>query len=178
MSKTVSLGLVLACVLVVVPALAQDGSSSSIAPDMSSSMASSTAPDVSSNAPLARPEVAAPDQATIEAWQGVISSQIQAFRVHDSPGALKFASAEFQKSFTDPELFYKAIIGSGYQPIADSKSESFGPFQLLTEDAALQDVRLTGADQSVYEAIYQMVREAAGWRVSGVQLVKTKAIGV
>jgi hypothetical protein len=43
---------------------------------------------------------------------------------------------------------------------------------------ALQDVKLLGTDQSVYEAIYQMVKEPEGWRVAGVQLLKTPAIGV
>lgn len=178
MNRLVSLAVVLACATAA-PALAQDASSS-MAPDMSSSapMASSVAPDMSSSAPAASSEMPAPDQAMVDEWQGVVSAQILAFRTHDAPSALKYASAQFQATFTDPEKFYAAIIGSGYGPIATSKAESFGPFQLVTDDTVLQDVKLTGTDQSVYEAIYQLVKEAGGWRVAGVQMVKTPAIGV
>ena len=172
MNKTVSLCLVLSYTMLLTPALGQEASSAPLAPETSASMPA----DTSSSAAPAETPVA--DQAMIDAWQGSITSQIQAFRTHDAPGALKLASAEFHKSFTDPELFYKAIIGSGYQPIVDSRSESFGDHKLIAPDMALQDVKLLGTDQSVYEAIYQMVKEPEGWRVAGVQLLKTPAIGV
>lgn len=111
-------------------------------------------------------------------WQTVISAQIEAFRKHDAPTALNYASEEFHKQFADPNAFFSAIIASGYSPIMDSLSESFGAFELQGENEVLQEVRLTGTDQSVYEAIYELTHEAAGWRVHGVQLVKTKAIGI
>lgn len=161
MTKAVSLGVLLVSLLVSAPVTAQDASSAPSAP-----------------APPAAASQPAPDQAAIAAWQGVISAQILAFRTHDAPGALKFASAEFHKTFTDPEQFYRAIIGSGYQPIADSRDESFGPYELVAADTVIQDVKLTGTDQTVYEAIYQLIREPDGWRVAGVQLMKTQAIGV
>jgi hypothetical protein len=178
MNRTLSVGVVLACVMVAGPGLAQD-TGSSMAPDMSSSMAPmSPAPDLSSSAPASASEMPAPDQAVVDEWQGVVSAQIVAFRTHDAPGALKYASAPFHASFTDPEKFYAAIIASGYGPIVTSKSESFGPFQMVADGMVLQDVKLTGTDQSVYEAIYQLTKEADGWRVAGVQMVKTPAIGV
>ena len=173
MTKLVSIGAMLACVMAVGPALAQDASSS-MAPEMSSSMA----PDMSSSAPASSSEMPAPDQAVVDEWQQVVSAQILAFRTHDAPGALKYASAPFHAKFTDPEAFFAAIISSGYGPIVQSKSESFGPFQMVADGMVLQDVKLTGTDQSVYEAIYQLTKEADGWRVAGVQMMKTPAIGV
>lgn len=111
-------------------------------------------------------------------WQTVIHAQIEAFRNHDAPTALSYASEEFHKQFTDPNAFFVAIIASGYSPIMESLSESFGSFELQGENEVLQEVRLTGTDQNVYEAIYELTRETAGWRVHGVQLIKTKAIGI
>jgi hypothetical protein len=111
-------------------------------------------------------------------WQMVISAQIEAFREHDAPTALSYASEAFHKQFADPDAFFAAIISSGYSPIMESLSESFGAFELQGETEVLQEVRLTGTDQTVYEAIYELTHEAAGWRVHGVQLIKTKAIGI
>jgi len=111
-------------------------------------------------------------------WQEVIHAQIEAFRNHDAPAALSYASEEFHKQFADPNAFFVAIISSGYSPIMESLSESFGAFELQGDTEVLQEVRLTGTDQTVYEAIYELTHEAAGWRVHGVQLVKTKAIGI
>ena len=112
------------------------------------------------------------------AWQAVIAGQIQAFRNHDAPGALSFAAASFHQTFTDPKQFFITIIASGYSPIMESRSQTFGAYKLLSADSVLQDVKLLGNDQSIYEAIYQLDREAAGWRVHGVQLVKTTAVGI
>ena len=111
-------------------------------------------------------------------WQTVIHAQIEAFRQHDAPTALSYASEEFHKQFADPNAFFVAIIASGYSPIMESLSESFGAFELQGENEVLQEVRLTGSDQTVYEAIYELTHETAGWRVHGVQLIKTKAIGI
>lgn len=111
-------------------------------------------------------------------WQTVIHAQIEAFRQHDASTALSYASEEFHKQFADPNAFFMTIISSGYSPIMESLSESFGAYELQGETEVLQEVRLTGADQTVYEAIYELTHETAGWRVHGVQLLKTKAIGI
>jgi hypothetical protein len=111
-------------------------------------------------------------------WQLPIAGQILAFRRHDAPGALFFAAASFHATFADPNDFFAAIVNSGYAPIMNSTSQSFGPYQLVAPDQVLQDVKLIGTDQSIYEAIYALTREADGWRVSGVQLAKTPGIGV
>ncbi len=137
--------------------------------------------------PVAAPSVAPPaasapeltaDPATASAWQLVIASQIQAFRDHDAVAALNYAGDEFHKSFADPRDFFMSIINSGYSPIMESVSQSFGPYKLVAPDMVLQEVKLTGSDQSVYEAIYQLSHEAAGWRVHGVQLMKTQSLGI
>ncbi len=111
-------------------------------------------------------------------WQSVISGQIQAFRDRDAPAAFSYASTPFHSGFPSPELFFVAIIGSGYAPIMDSTSHSFGRFTMLTPEAVIQIVKLVDKNQHLFEAAYQMVHEETGWRVSGVQLNQTPGIGV
>jgi len=111
-------------------------------------------------------------------WQTVIASQILAFRTHDADAALNYAGDAFHKSFSDPREFFVAIMGSGYSPIMESVSQSFGHYKILSPDLVLQEVKLTGSDQTVYEALYQLSHEASGWRVLGVQLMKTRSLGI
>jgi hypothetical protein len=116
--------------------------------------------------------------AAIEPWQSVITSQIEAFRAKDAPGAFKYAGAGFQVAFPTAEAFFGAIVGSGYAPIMESRSHTFGEFQKMGDKAVVQEVKLVGNDQSLYEAFYQLAEEADGWRVQGVQLLKQAGIGV
>jgi hypothetical protein len=111
-------------------------------------------------------------------WQAVIAGQIQAFRLHDAPGVLKFAGASFHDAYPDPEDFFRAIAHMGYAPIMDSRSQSFGPYRVVTPNLVLQEVEVTAHDMTIYEALYQLVREPEGWRVYGVQLTRTDGVGV
>jgi hypothetical protein len=111
-------------------------------------------------------------------WQATVTGQIEAFRAHDAAGAFGYASAPFHRSFPTAEAFFLAIIGSGYGPIMESRSHSFGEYQVLADDSVLQEVELVGTDQSLYGAIYQLGEEADGWRVMGVQLTKQPGMGI
>jgi hypothetical protein len=128
--------------------------------------------------PLLAQDTPAPADPDAIEWQSVIAGQILAFRTHDAVGALHFAGAAFHQTYSDPKQFFLAIIGAGYAPIMESHGQSFGPYKKVADDLVIQDVMITGNDQSVYEAIYQLRKEAEGWRVLGVQLSKTPAVGV
>ena len=110
-------------------------------------------------------------------WQAVITGQVEAFRASDGPAALSFAAAGFKESFTDPAVFVQAIREWGYSAIVDSRSHSFGAYQLVDPNLALQAVTFTGPDQALYQAIYRMEREEPGWRIGGVQMMKTSGMG-
>jgi len=127
-------------------------------------------------APAARDTQAVP--ASEAPWQDVITAQIVAFREHDAPGAFQYSAAAFQKAFPTAEAFFATIIGSGYGPIMDSTSHTFGDFTRLDEHSVAQEVMFTGKDLSRSEAIYILTEEEGGWRVSGVQLAKTPGISV
>lgn len=114
---------------------------------------------------------AAPDPSAAD-WQQVIQAQVQAFRDHDAAAAFSYSAAQFHTQFKDPEDFFLAIVNAGYAPMMESQSESFGPYEQPTPDTVLQDVKFVGQDQNFYEAIYQLTKEAGGWRIVAVQLGK------
>lgn len=124
---------------------------------------------------------AAPAQAQEEPpapeWQVVITGQVEAFRSHDAPVAMSFAAASFQQTFATPKEFEAAVRSWGYAAIMDSRSHSFGVYQQINETMLLQAVMFTGPDSILYEAIYQLNKEETGWRVGGVQLMKTAGMG-
>lgn len=111
-------------------------------------------------------------------WQAVITGQVDAFHAEDGTAALGFAGEGFKARFTDPALFLQAIREWGYSAIMESSSHSFGAYQIIDPDHVLQVVDFTGPDQVIYQAIYQLVREPEGWRIGGVQMVKTGGMGV
>src|SRR5882724_10245432 len=78
-------------------------------------------------APVRADDVKTPADPSPVEWQATIAGQILAFRTHDAPGALSFASAVFHQTYSDPRDFFIAIITSGYEPIMESTSQSFGP---------------------------------------------------
>ncbi|MGV8954180.1 MAG: DUF4864 domain-containing protein [Cypionkella sp.] len=112
-------------------------------------------------------------------WQAAITGQIEAFRSGDGVAALDYAGAAFKAQFTDPEAFVTAIAASGYGPIVASRSHSFGDFNKVGDSIVLQVVKFVGPDQSLYEALYQMMNETdVGWRVQGVALKKEPGVAI
>ena len=123
------------------------------------------------------PAAQAQDDPLAAEWQAVITGQVEAFRHHDGTAALSFAGTFFQQNFADPEIFLQQIDAWGYGAIMESRSHSFGPYQQVEPNVVLQAVRFIGPDSVLYEAIYQLNKEESGWRVGGVQLMKTAGMG-
>jgi hypothetical protein len=112
------------------------------------------------------------------AWQAVITSQIEAFRTGDAPGAFSYAGAPFQDSFSSANSFFVMTIASGYAPIMDSQSHSFGPYERTRDDGIVQVVKFLGAKHELYEAVYELNMEDGAWRVEGVIIGNPVGIGV
>lgn len=110
-------------------------------------------------------------------WQSVIKGQIAAFHAGDGAKALSFASAQFRDGFEDPQAFLSAVAAWGYAPILTSRSESYGKFTLVAPDEVVQSVTILGPDMVVYLALYDLQKEADGWRVRAVQMTKTGGMG-
>jgi hypothetical protein len=113
-------------------------------------------------------------------WQATVTGQIEAFRAGDGAAALTFAAKGFRTQFEgQPDAFYAAIIATGYQPIVDSRSHSFGEFNKVSDTIVMQVVKFVGPDQGLYEALYQLGDEPdEGWRVLGVALKKEEGVGI
>ena len=121
---------------------------------------------------------AAPEAATEAPWQDVITGQLEAFRRGDGAGALSFAAMGFKQTFADPQMFFLSIVGSGYRPLVESRSHSFGEFTLMGDTAVGQIVDLVGPDQKLYKAVYELVLEPEGWRVQGVALSEEPGVAI
>lgn len=124
------------------------------------------------------PLAAAEDESVAAPWQDVITGQIQAFRDRDAPAAFDYASSAFKVSFRNADMFFEAIVRSGYTPIMESDSHSFGDFKVIGDIGVMQQVKFVGNDQQLYEAVYQLAEEGDGWRVQGVQLFTPDAMAV
>ena len=121
----------------------------------------------------------AQDNHAPDAWQAVITSQIEALRVGDAPTVLDLSDAHLRQSFSDPAQFIEGIKAWGYGPIIDSRAHSFGPFQLLSPGEVVQDVNFVGADQVLFQAQFLVGLEGDVWRVHRVgPLVRTPGVGV
>tara|TARA_R110002124_G_scaffold36451_16_gene117502 strand:- start:4944 stop:5360 length:417 start_codon:yes stop_codon:yes gene_type:complete len=113
-------------------------------------------------------------------WQATVTGQIEAFRARDSAAALALAGAGFRAQFDGkPDAFYAAVLATGYEPVVQSRSHSFGDFAMVSATVVAQVVLLVGPDQGLYEALYQLENEPdAGWRVLGVMLRKQKGVAI
>jgi len=113
-------------------------------------------------------------------WQATVTSQIEAFRAQDGAAALALAGAGFRDQFDgQPDAFYAAVLATGYEPVVQSRSHSFGDFAMVSATVVAQVVLLVGPDQGLYEALYQLENEPdAGWRVLGVMLRKQKGVAI
>lgn len=118
-------------------------------------------------------------QEEMPAWQESITGQILALRQGDAEAALGFAGAGFRESYDDAERFVADVESSGYGPIIESRSHSFGAHRELGTGLVMQVVNLIGPDQGLWEAIYQMAEEPEeGWRVQGVVLRRAPGLGI
>jgi hypothetical protein len=138
---------------------------------------------VVSSAPAQEPRSQAPSQQQQgqkgSEWQSVITRQIEAFRAADGASALSCAGEAFRTEFKDPSQFYEFIAKSPYAPIVESRSHSFGEFKMAEDESTvLQIVNFTGSDQRAYKAMYEMTREASGWKVQGVSRLITDSVAI
>jgi sensor domain CHASE-containing protein len=114
------------------------------------------------------------------AWRATVTGQISALRGGDGEAALSYAGAAFRANYqANPQQFVDDIARSGYGPIGESRSHTFGAFRELAPGAVLQEVEFVDMDGRVWEAIYQLVDERdEGWRIQGVVLRSTEGLGI
>ena len=111
------------------------------------------------------------------AFQGIITSQIEAFRADDGPAAYAFAAPVIRQIFPNPDVFMN-MVRQGYQPVYRPQSFSFGEAGFSASGRPIQRVTVVGPDGMTYEAIYTMERQPDGsWQISGCALVRAPDLG-
>ena len=116
---------------------------------------------------------AAPRTVAVEPWQAAITGQVEAFRTRNATAAFGYAAAAFHTAFPSAEAFFSAIIGSGYAPIMESRSHSFGRFE-KQGDKTLYTARVrhwTVEDREAHEKMGFHV----GWGICTDQLAALAA---
>ncbi|MBC7573246.1 MAG: DUF4864 domain-containing protein [Herminiimonas sp.] len=109
------------------------------------------------------------------AIQAAVQRQFDAFERDDAAAAFAIASTATRAQFGSAEKFM-LIVKEQYRAVYRHRIAFFAVAERI-EGAVLQTVRLTDADDRVWEAVYQLQREADGqWHIVGCQLVETKNV--
>lgn len=119
---------------------------------------------------LAGPAVAQ-TEADRTAVQGVITSQIEAFRADNAASAYSHAAPNVKAMFPSPDVFME-MVRIGYSAVYRPQSFEFGPLD-QADGKWVQPVRLIGPDGQPKVALYVMEQQADGsWKIAGVHLLK------
>ncbi|QGY00318.1 DUF4864 domain-containing protein [Roseovarius faecimaris] len=110
------------------------------------------------------------DEAAI---QGVISSQIDAFKADDFATAFTYASPTIQGVFRTPERF-GLMVREGY-PMVWRPAEMRFLDQQVIDGELWQNVLIRDAEGQEYLLGYQMVEGADGWKINAVRVEKAAA---
>jgi hypothetical protein len=111
------------------------------------------------------------------AFQSIITGQIEAFRADDGATAYGYAAPMIRKIFPTPETFM-GMVRKGYQPVYRPKSFRFGEAGYSASGRPVQRVMLVGPDGLTYEAIYTFEQQPDGiWQINGCAIVRAPELG-
>lgn len=108
--------------------------------------------------------------------QATIDAQIEAFLADDFARAFSFASPMIQSMFGTSERF-GIMVRNGYPMVWRPSDVQY----LDLEDRGgrlYQKVRVRDAQGGLHLLEYQMIRNQAGWRINGVQILQMPGVGV
>jgi hypothetical protein len=103
--------------------------------------------------------------------EDVIRNQIEAFEVDDFASAFDYASPNIQRLFGDSERFGQ-MVRQGYPMVWRPSAIQF--LELRDERGQLIQRLLVRDDQGRGHVLdYQMIRTENGWKINGVQLLRS-----
>jgi len=106
--------------------------------------------------------------------EGVISSQIEAFKVDDFAQAFTFAAPSIQGMFRTPENFGR-MVTQGYPMVWRPADVTY--LDLRQEGGRyVQTVRIEDAQGTVHFLAYSMIQTENGWKISGVQVLDAPGV--
>jgi hypothetical protein len=105
-------------------------------------------------------------------WRQVVADQIQALHERDGTEALLYVVEDYRRQFAGRgDAFLETVVKSGFRPIVEARSHSFGDCVRINDYTVVQVVHFVGPNQRLYEAEYQLMDEPGeGWRIEGVTL--------
>jgi Domain of unknown function (DUF4864) len=112
----------------------------------------------------ARPAGAQNDEA--KAAEQVVMRQLQAFREDDYDMAYTFAATVIRQAFD--RAAFERMVRTGYPEIARSAHAAVEKHETTVDDRRYITLRILGANGVRIVAIYELIREGADWRISGV----------
>jgi len=116
-----------------------------------------------------------PAEADWQAIQGVIASQLDAFKRDDAAAAFSFASPAIQKMFHTPGEFMQ-MVRTGYSAVYRPGSVRFLD-HFVVSGQVIQLLEVVDAEGDVVVAFYIMERQADGtWRIAGCKLEGSAAV--
>ncbi|KIC50132.1 DUF4864 domain-containing protein [Tateyamaria sp. ANG-S1] len=106
--------------------------------------------------------------------EGVISSQIEAFKVDDFAEAFTYAAPSIQGMFRTPENFGR-MVTQGYPMVWRPADVTYLD---LREEAGryVQVVRIEDTEGTVHFLGYSMIQTGDGWKISGVQVLDAPGV--
>ncbi|NLR96087.1 DUF4864 domain-containing protein [Rhizobium sp. P38BS-XIX] len=109
----------------------------------------------------------------VQAAQGLIEQQIQAFLHNDAAAAYSFAAPGIKALFPDQNSFF-AMVKKNYEPVYHPGNYAFGKSRAIDNGAVVyQEVLITGTDDKSWTAIYQINRQPDGsYKINGVQILR------
>ncbi len=108
--------------------------------------------------------------------QGIISSQIDAFKKEDGAKAYSFAAPEIHLIFPSPDMFM-GMVRQGYAAVYNPQQFQFGPFA-VEGNFFKQLVDITAADGTGWTAEYTLSRQPDGsLKINGCRLMKRPGVG-
>lgn len=111
-----------------------------------------------------------PAQAKDADIRGVISSQIEAFKVDDFDTAFTFASPTIRNLFGSPENFGR-MVSKGYPMVWRPAEVTYLDLR-MEGGAVFQDVRIVDATGKEHLLEYRMQETESGWKINGVRLLE------
>lgn len=107
--------------------------------------------------------------------RAVISEQIEALRADDFETAFSFASPMIKSMFGDAATF-GTMVRNGYPMVWRPSDVRFSGLS-TRGDLMVQNVLVTDQSGMLHIVRYEMVMEAAGWRINGVSLQRAGDAG-
>ena len=106
--------------------------------------------------------------------QGVISSQIEAFKADNFTEAFEFASPSIRGMFRTPENFGR-MVTQGYPMVWRPAEVTY--LELRQENGSYwQKVQIVDAKGQVHVLDYRMLETENGWKINGVQLLESAGV--